>query len=82
MELSLLLILIILVLVANSRFNAVKEAVTGQLTVIKQLRADILAFQKELALLHGYVGSRLTALGIPKLVKRFRQAALMRASPC
>jgi hypothetical protein len=34
------------------------------------------------ALLHGYVGCRLMALGIPKLVKRFRQAALMRASPC
>ena len=34
------------------------------------------------ALLHGYVGCRLTALGIPKLVKRFRQVALMRASPC
>ena len=48
MELSLLVILIILVLVANSRFNAVKEAVTGQLTVINQLRTDILAFQKEL----------------------------------
>ena len=48
MELSLLLILIILVLVANSRFNAVKEAVAGQLTVINQLRTDILAFQQEL----------------------------------
>ena len=36
----------------------------------------------EAALLHGYVGCLLTALGIPKLVKRFRQAALTRASPC
>ena len=50
MELSLLVILIILVLVANSRFNAVKEAVNLQHTVISQLRADLLAFQKELQL--------------------------------
>ena len=29
------------------------------------------------ALLHGYVVSRLTALGIPNLVNRFRQVALI-----
>ncbi|GAB3640978.1 DUF2339 domain-containing protein [Spirosoma arcticum] len=48
MEIFLLAVLLVLVLVANSRFNAVKEAVNLQHTVISQLRADLLAFQQEL----------------------------------
>lgn len=48
MEIFLLLVLIILVIITNSRFGAVKEAVNLQHTVINQLRADLLAFQKEL----------------------------------
>lgn len=34
------------------------------------------------ALLHGYVGTLLTALGMPNFVSRFRQLALTRASAC
>ena len=48
MELFLLVILLILIIVGNSRFNAVREAVTLQNTVINQLRTDLLAFQKAL----------------------------------
>jgi uncharacterized membrane protein len=48
MELFLLVILLVLVIIGNSRFNAVKEAVHLQNTVISQLRAELLAFQKEL----------------------------------
>ena len=47
MELFLLVVLVILVIIGNSRFGAVKEAVTIQNTVISQLRAELLAFQKE-----------------------------------
>ena len=47
MEAFLLVVLIVLILVANSRFKAIKEAVTLQHTVLNQLRADLLAFQKE-----------------------------------
>ncbi|MVM28813.1 DUF2339 domain-containing protein [Spirosoma sp. HMF4905] len=48
MELFLLVLLLILVIVGNNRFSAVKEAVNLQNTVIGQLRAELLAFQKEL----------------------------------
>ena len=47
MEITLLVILLILVLIGNNRFNAVKEAIALQHTVISQLRAELLAFQKE-----------------------------------
>lgn len=39
-----------------------------------------LSFRK--ALLHSYVGNRLTVLGIPNLVNRFKQVALIWASVC
>jgi uncharacterized membrane protein len=48
MEITLLVIVLILVLIGNNRFNAVKEAVNLQHSIISQLRADLLAFQKEL----------------------------------
>lgn len=48
MELFLLVVLVILAIVGNNRFSAVKEALTLQNTVISQLRAELLAFQKEL----------------------------------
>lgn len=47
MEITLLVILLILVLIVNNRFSAVKEAITLQNTIISQLRAELLAFQKE-----------------------------------
>ncbi|QDK78978.1 DUF2339 domain-containing protein [Spirosoma sp. KCTC 42546] len=47
MELFLLVVLLILVIVGNNRFSAVKEAVNLQNTIINQLRAELLAFQKE-----------------------------------
>ncbi|QMW00105.1 DUF2339 domain-containing protein [Spirosoma foliorum] len=48
MELFLLVLLLILVVVGNKQFSAVKDAVNLQNTVISQLRAELLAFQKEL----------------------------------
>lgn len=47
MEITLLVILLILMLIGNSRFSAVKEAIALQNTIISQLRAELLAFQKE-----------------------------------
>lgn len=42
----------------------------------------LLYLRLQTALLHGYVGTRFTALGIPNFVNRFRQLALTRASAC
>lgn len=48
MEVFLLVVLLILVIISNNRFSALKEIIHTQNTVIAQLRQDVLAFQQEL----------------------------------
>ncbi|GAB2560841.1 DUF2339 domain-containing protein [Spirosoma aerophilum] len=47
MEIFLLVILLILAIIANNRFGAIRDAIGVQHTVINQLRTELLAFREE-----------------------------------